>query len=119
LWLQLSWLPVFYLLAIEAFQAQPAWRLTLDPKLQLRHADHMTGASLPPLVIEMGGLLSPSSQVCWFGIWLVWHTSTGQKQRRWLFRDAMAEGDFRALARSVQQLRWHASHPRGAVLTRT
>jgi hypothetical protein len=118
LWLQLSWLPVFYLLAIETFQAQAPWRLTLDAKLQLRHADNVAAAASSPLVIELDGQLSHHSLVCWLGIWLVWHTSTGQKQRRWLFRDAMAETDFRALARSIQQLRWRAGHPRWSVLNR-
>jgi len=100
-WLALCWLPVFYLCGAEL--ARPDIVLTLHPQLQFKWVDRVAGVTAD--ITE--GRLCAQTQICWLGVWLLWQTADGQTGRRWIFRDALAEADFRLLARTVRQLHWH------------
>lgn len=109
IWLQLGWLPVFYLCALAWTRPAAKVVLSLDSMGQLR----WYGADVHPVAAAAEGQMSGQSLICWLGVWLLWQTADGQTHRYWLFRDALAEADFRTLARTLCQLRWRQPQSRG------
>lgn len=106
-WLQCCWLPVFYSCFVATQPAQHGWVLSFSSGLQIR-SDRVDSANTSPerqLSVQQAELL-PESKSCWLGFWLHWRSAEGQIKRCWLFQDALADSDVRALARHIQQLRW-------------
>ena len=88
-------LPCFYGIA-QWGQAAPPRFLSVNAAGEIRwHADQWSS-----------GVLIPGAVICRFGVWLCWRDVEGKRQQCWLFRDQLADSDFRLLGRHCQQLHW-------------